>query len=77
MKNLHKFASWAAVLALAALPAWGLDTKVLKPTGYVNDFSGQLDASSKQTLEAYCANLERVPACKWRSSWCRRSMASP
>jgi uncharacterized protein len=48
------------VLALAALPAWGLDTKALKPTGYVNDFSNTLDASSKQTLEAYCANLERV-----------------
>jgi uncharacterized protein len=60
MKNLHKFAPWVVVLALAALPAWGLDTKVLKPTGYVNDFSSTLDASSKQTLEAYCANLERV-----------------
>src|SRR5579872_6654227 len=60
MKSLHKFARWASVFALAALPAWGLDIKTLKPTGYVNDFSGTLDASSKQTLEAYCANLERV-----------------
>lgn len=60
MKSLHKFARWVAVLTLAALPAWGLDTKALKPTGYVNDFSGTLDAASKQTLEAYCANLERV-----------------
>jgi uncharacterized protein len=60
MKNLHKFAPWVVVLALAALPAWALDTKALKPTGYVNDFSGTLDASSKQNLEAYCANLERV-----------------
>jgi uncharacterized protein len=60
MKNLHKFAPWVVVLALAALPAWGLDTKALKPTGYVNDFSSTLDASSKQTLETYCANLERV-----------------
>src|SRR5258708_18444733 len=60
MKNLHKFAPWVAVLALAALPAWGLDTKALKPTGYVNDFSSTLDASSKQSLEVYCANLERV-----------------
>src|SRR5579872_5876100 len=60
MKNLQKFASWAVVLALAALPLWGLDTKTLKPTGYVNDFSSTLDASSKQSLEAYCANLERV-----------------
>jgi len=60
MKNLHKFAPWVVVLALAVLPAWALDTKALKPTGYVNDFSNTLDASSKQTLEAYCANLERV-----------------
>jgi uncharacterized protein len=60
MKNLHKFAPWVVVLALAALPAWGLDTKALKPTGYVNDFAGTLDASSKLTLETYCANLERV-----------------
>ncbi len=60
MKNLHKFASWVVLLALAALPAWGIDIKALKPTGYVNDFSSTLDASSKQTLETYCANLERV-----------------
>src|SRR5450755_4240617 len=60
MKNLHKLAPWVVVLALAALPAWGLDTKTLKPTGYVNDFSSTLDAASKQTLETYCANLERV-----------------
>jgi uncharacterized protein len=60
MKKLHTFASWVVVLALAALPAWGLDTKTLKPTGYVNDFSSTLDAPSKQSLEAYCANLERV-----------------
>jgi uncharacterized protein len=46
--------------ALLALPAWGLDTSKLKPTGYVNDFSNTLDAASKQTLEDYCANLERV-----------------
>jgi len=60
MKSLNKFAPWVVVLALAVLPAWGLDTKTLKPTGYVNDFSSTLDASSKQSLETYCANLERV-----------------
>ena len=59
MKSFHKFAPWV-ILALTVLPAWGLDTKALKPTGYVNDFSSTLDASSKQTLEAYCENLERV-----------------
>jgi uncharacterized protein len=56
-------ARWLVVVTLAllgALPSWALDTKALKPTGYVNDFSNTLDAASKQTLEAYCANLERA-----------------
>jgi uncharacterized protein len=54
---------WAATLALLisfALPVSALDTSKLKPTGYVNDFAGVLDAASQQTLEAYCANLERT-----------------
>jgi uncharacterized protein len=49
-----------ALLFALVVTAWGLDTKTLKPTGYVNDFSNTLDAASKQTLEDYCANLERV-----------------
>ncbi len=56
---MRSFLKIALLLALA-VAAWGLDTKTLKPTGYVNDFSNTLDASSKQTLEDYCANLERV-----------------
>jgi len=50
----------AVMAALLTLPAWALDTSKLKPTGYVNDFAHVLDAGSAQTLEAYCANLERV-----------------
>jgi uncharacterized protein len=49
-----------ALLLALAVTAWGIDTKKLQPTGYVNDFSNTLDATSKQTLEDYCANLERV-----------------
>jgi uncharacterized protein len=56
MKSSLKIALWLAL----AVTAWGLDTKTLKPTGYVNDFAGVLDASGKLTLEDYCANLERV-----------------
>jgi len=56
---MRSFLKLALLFALA-VTAWGLDTKTLKPTGYVNDFSNTLDASSKQTLEDYCANLERV-----------------
>jgi uncharacterized protein len=50
----------AALLAGMALPVWSLDTSKLKPTGYVNDFAGTLDAGSKQAIEEYAANLERV-----------------
>ena len=60
MKSFHKIARWVAIAALLALPAWAIDTTKLKPTGYVNDFANTLDAASKQSLEAYCANLERV-----------------
>jgi uncharacterized protein len=52
--------SLAALAVFLALPGWALDTSKLKPTGYVNDFAHVLDAGSAQTLEAYCANLERV-----------------
>jgi uncharacterized protein len=60
MNNFSKIAPWVMLAAIGALPVWGLDTSKLKPTGYVNDFSNTLDASSKQSLEAYSANLERV-----------------
>jgi uncharacterized protein len=45
--------------ALLVPAAWGLDTKTLKPTGYVNDFAHKLDPASAQALEVYCGNLER------------------
>jgi uncharacterized protein len=50
----------ALLAVLVAPPAWALDTSKLKPTGYVNDFAHVLDAGGAQSLEAYCANLERV-----------------
>jgi len=52
----------AAVLLLGAWSsaAFALDTSKLKPTGYVNDFAHVLDARGAQTLEAYCAELERA-----------------
>ena len=50
----------AALMAWLAAPGWGLDTSKLKPAGYVNDFAGALDGGSKQALEEYAANLERV-----------------
>ena len=56
----------AAVLAAVAFVgpgakvAFALDTSKLKPSGYVNDFAGVVDGASKQAIEAYCANLERL-----------------
>jgi uncharacterized protein len=60
MNKFSKIALWVMLTAIVALPAWAIDTSKLKPTGYVNDFSNTLDAASKQSLEDYCANLERV-----------------
>ena len=57
---MSRFVTTAALLAYMASPGWSLDTSKLKPTGYVNDFAGTLDAGSKQALEAYAANLERL-----------------
>ena len=53
MKNFHKFAPWVVVLALWALPAFGLDTKALKPTGYVNDFSSTRVAPTFTHISAW------------------------
>jgi len=47
------------LLATCAL-AWGLDTSKLKPSGYVNDFAGGMDANGKRALEDYCARVERA-----------------
>ncbi|MSV36084.1 MAG: hypothetical protein EXQ47_10895 [Bryobacterales bacterium] len=58
--QMNRLLTIAALLAGMATPGWSLDTSKLKPTGYVNDFAGVLDGGSKQALEEYAANLERV-----------------
>jgi uncharacterized protein len=47
-------------LVLLALTCQARDWKALKPQGYVSDFAGVLDATSKASLEAYCANVEKA-----------------
>jgi uncharacterized protein len=47
-------------LALLAPVAAAADFAALKPSGYVNDFAGVIDAALKQELEAYCAEVERA-----------------
>jgi hypothetical protein len=37
-----------------------IDLTALDPQGYVSDFAGVVDPASRQQLENYCANLERL-----------------
>ena len=57
---LTKLALIFCLLYCIAAPAFGLDTSKLKPSGYVNDFAGVIDAQSKQALEEYCTKLDRA-----------------
>jgi uncharacterized protein len=50
----------AIAIALLAASALALDVSKFKPTGYVNDFAGVMDARSSAEIEAYCGNLERA-----------------
>jgi uncharacterized protein len=50
----------AALLALMAVTALALDTKKLKPAGYVNDFARVLDPASVQQMENYCQQVEQA-----------------
>ncbi len=43
----------AAMLWAMLMPsAWAIDTKKLKPTGYVNDFAHVIDAGNAQAIES-------------------------
>ncbi len=58
--SMKRLLTFGALIALTAASAWSIDTSKLKPTGYVNDFAHKLDPGGQQTLEAYCAEVERV-----------------
>jgi uncharacterized protein len=45
-------------VCLSAAGALAVDFTALTPQGYVSDFAGVVDASSRQQLEQYCASLE-------------------
>lgn len=47
------------ILVLAA-SSFALDLSKLKPEGYVSDFSRVVDASSKESINAYLSGLERA-----------------
>src|SRR5262245_34731115 len=48
------------VVLVCAATALALDTSKLKPTGYVNDFAGVLDARHKAAIENYAGSVERA-----------------
>ncbi|HXJ44361.1 MAG TPA: TPM domain-containing protein, partial [Bryobacteraceae bacterium] len=52
----------SAVFAIAALmlavPAGAADWKSLKPQGYVSDFAGVIDPTSRAAIESYAARVE-------------------
>src|SRR5215469_13836908 len=50
----------AAGALLCAAAGWGADWKALKPQGYVSDFAGVVDSTSRSELDAYCAALEKT-----------------
>ncbi len=49
----------AAAALLCATAGWGADWKALKPQGYVSDFAGAVDSTSRGELDSYCAALEK------------------
>jgi uncharacterized protein len=52
-------AGYVACLYLAAFPALAVDWKTLKPQGYLSDFAGVIDASSRAALDQYAGNIEK------------------
>jgi uncharacterized protein len=49
-----------ALAAFACISLHAKDWKTLKPTGYVSDFAGVVDAGSKSALELYCARVQQA-----------------
>lgn len=52
--------SCALLFCLCAAAALAADFAALKPQGYVSDFAGVVDSTSRAELERYCASLERA-----------------
>ncbi|HUP03017.1 MAG TPA: TPM domain-containing protein [Bryobacteraceae bacterium] len=49
----------AALLGICACSAPAVDWKTFRPQGYVSDFAGVIDASSRAQLDNYCGVVER------------------
>jgi len=56
---MKKWVRLAAILSCSVSAGWAVDWKELKPLGYVSDFAGVIDDSSKTQLDTYCRTLEQ------------------
>lgn len=59
---MKKWLRLGVALAMAGSAGWAVDWKTLQPQGYVSDFAGVVDASSKARIETYCAEVEKSTA---------------
>jgi uncharacterized protein len=50
----------AAGAVLCVVAGGGADWKTLRPQGYVSDFAGAMDSTSRSELDAYAAALEKA-----------------
>jgi uncharacterized protein len=58
-KSRAKFACLLAIIVLAAATSFAEPVSSLKPTNYVNDFAGVLDAATQSKLNALCYEVEQ------------------
>ena len=56
---MKKLSIVLALVAVCSVAAYAVDFAALQPQGYVSDFAGVIDASSRARLEQYCAALEK------------------
>lgn len=57
---MKKWLRLVVAMAFAGSAGWAVDWKTLQPQGYVSDFAGVVDASTKASMEAYCAGVEHA-----------------
>lgn len=50
----------AAATLVCAAAAWAADWKALRPQGYVSDYAGAVDSTSRREVDEYCAALEKA-----------------
>jgi uncharacterized protein len=57
---MKKWLRLSILAVLGACAARAVDWRQLKPQGYVSDFAGVIDTTSRQQLESYCGRVEQA-----------------